>query len=111
MSALSSTYYEKLIGHASASFVNLIQTEKSAYGFKIGKIKGYQIFFEQSPSGTDGSRKKNFQVEGMTRMRRKSHNLCPNFSILATVCFTNTHLIGDSTTPTIYPPLSVYHPR
>lgn len=47
MSTLSSTYYDGLNGHASASFANLVQTtEHIEDGLKTGKIKDYHTFFE-----------------------------------------------------------------
>lgn len=48
MSTLSSTYYDRLIGHIDASFANLVQTgEQIEDGLKTGKIKDYQTLFEQ----------------------------------------------------------------
>lgn len=59
MSTLSSTYYDRLIGHASTLFTNPVETENRIEDDpKIKKIKDYQTLFEQSLSGTRGSRKK-----------------------------------------------------
>lgn len=42
MSNLSSMYYDRLIGQASASFTNMMQTgECIEAGLKIGKVKDY----------------------------------------------------------------------
>lgn len=61
MSTLFSTYYDKLIAHASAQFVNLVQTRKCIEDcLKTEKIKDYPTPFEQSSSGIGGSTKKNF---------------------------------------------------
>lgn len=61
MSTMTSTYYDKLIGHASVLFAKLVQTEKRIEdGLKIRKINDYQTLFKQSFSGTGGSTKKNF---------------------------------------------------
>lgn len=47
MHTLSSTYYDRLIGQARASFANLVQTgEWIEDGLKTGKIKDYQALFE-----------------------------------------------------------------
>lgn len=47
MSTLSSTYYDRLIGHTNALFANLVQTaEHIEDGLKTKKIKDYQTLFE-----------------------------------------------------------------
>lgn len=61
MSILSSTYYDRIIVHASASFSNLVQTgELIEDDLKTGKIKDYQAFFEKLPSGVEEANKKTF---------------------------------------------------
>lgn len=45
ISILSSTYYDRLIGHASASFANLVQPmEQVQYCIKIRKIRNIRPF-------------------------------------------------------------------
>lgn len=47
MSILSSSYYDRLIGDASTSFPNLVQTQKCIEdGLKTDKIKKYQTLSE-----------------------------------------------------------------
>lgn len=47
MITLYSTYYDKLIGHAGASFNNLVQTgERIKDDLKTEKIKNYQKLFK-----------------------------------------------------------------
>lgn len=61
MSTLSSTYYDRLISHAGASFANLVQTREVDRGRNQDmKIKHYQTLFEQLHDGTSSSTKKNF---------------------------------------------------
>lgn len=50
MSIISLTYYDRLIGNAGASFVNLVQTGENS--LKMGKINDYQKLFEQSSNST-----------------------------------------------------------
>lgn len=50
MSILSATYYNRLIGYASASFTNLVQMgERIEDGLKKEKIKDYQTLFASLP--------------------------------------------------------------
>lgn len=93
MSTLSSTYYDWNISQTSTSFANLVQTrEYIEDGLKVGKIKNYQTFFEQSSSDTGGSKKRISLIKGMKRMGKKfmqsqaplpntSHTLRPHPSI------------------------------
>lgn len=46
MKTLSSTYYDRLIGYASATFANLVKTEKRIKdGFKTDKIISSETLF------------------------------------------------------------------
>lgn len=61
MGTLSSTYHDGLIGHASASFDNLLQIKERIKGsLKTGKFKDYQMLFEQLSRGVKKSTKKTF---------------------------------------------------
>lgn len=76
MSTLSSTYYDRLIGHAGASFANLVQTgERIEDGLKTGKIKDYQTLFEQSSHGIGGSMKKNFSAPRTEDSKQEVHTI------------------------------------
>lgn len=58
---LCPTYYDWLIGHASASFSNLIQIgERIEDGFKTRKIKDYQALFEEASRSNGGTSKRAF---------------------------------------------------
>lgn len=73
MSILSSTYCYRLIGHASASFANLVQTGNSIEDIlKTGKIKDYQTL-EQSSSRAGGSTKKIFSNRRSEKNKKKVH--------------------------------------
>lgn len=73
MGTLSSTYYDRLIGHVGALFVNLVQTgERIEDGLKTGKIKDYEILFDQSPIGEGSSMKRVSPTRKSTKMTKKS---------------------------------------
>lgn len=76
MNTLSSIYYDRLIGHAGASFANLVQTgERIEDGLKTEKIKDYQTLFEQSPRGTGGSIKKNVSTSRSRNDEKEVHTI------------------------------------
>lgn len=61
MSTLLSTYDDELIGHASVSFTNLVQTGESIeHGLKTHKIKDDHTLFEQSSNEVGGSTRRPF---------------------------------------------------
>lgn len=73
MSTLTSTYNDRLIDHAGASFPNLVQIgEWIEDSLKTENINDYQKLFVQSPNGAGSSAKKNFLAGGVTKVKRKS---------------------------------------
>lgn len=71
MKTLPPTYCGGLIGHASVFFINLVQTtERVEGGFKIEKSR-IQILFEQTSSGTNGSRRNPSRIRKMKEERRR----------------------------------------
>lgn len=59
METLLSTYYDRPIGHGSASFSNFVQIgEHIEDSLKTGKIKDYYALFNQSSNGIGGSTEK-----------------------------------------------------
>lgn len=106
MSTLSSTYYNRLIGHAGASFANLVHIwERIEDNLKTGKIKDYQTLVNQSPNGAGSSTKRKFPNKKNDKMTRK---FIPSLHQSADV---------PSAPPpphppahrTLYPPPPVYH--
>lgn len=76
MSTLSSTYYDRLIGHARASFPNLIQIEEHIEDeLKTEKLKDYQNLFEQSSNGTGGPIKRNFSNQRSEKNEKEVHEI------------------------------------
>lgn len=74
MSTLSSTYYDRLIGHADASFANLVQIRECIEdGPKTGKIKDYQKLFKQSSNSTRGSTKRKFSNQKNKKSKTEVH--------------------------------------
>lgn len=71
---------------------------------KTKKLKIYQTLLKQSSSGTKGSTKKSFPVEGMKKMRRSSYKLCPNSSV-STVIYLPTPIYQLTAPP---PPSPAY---
>lgn len=78
MSTLSLTYYDRLIGHAGASFSNLFQTgERIEDGLNTEKIKDYQKPFDQS-SRVGASTKKNFPNKRNDNNEKEVHTISPS---------------------------------
>lgn len=78
MSTLSAIYYDRLIGHVGASFVNLVQIgERIEDTLKIEKIKDCQTLFEQSPGGASSSVKRNFPNRKNDRNEKEVHAISP----------------------------------
>lgn len=76
MSTLSSSYYDRLIGHVGVSFAYLVQTgERIEDGLKTGKIKDYQTLFEQPLRGIRGSIKKIFSALDTENREREVHTI------------------------------------
>lgn len=61
MDTLSSTYYDRLLGHAGASFANLVQIEGQIEdGLKTWKIKDYLPFMNNPFLGQAIPQKEHF---------------------------------------------------
>lgn len=89
----------RLIGHASASFLNLVQIgEHIEDGIKTGKIKIIRRSSINLPMGQVAPRRRNFPIIGMIKTRRKSINLQTYLSVSTLICSACTHLSIDSAT-------------
>lgn len=65
-------YYDRLIGHASASSANLVQTgERIEDGLKTEKIKDYQMLFKQSHNGKACSMKNIFPYKELIKVKKR----------------------------------------
>lgn len=117
MGTLSWTYYDRLIGHASASFANLVQTgERIEDGLKTGKIKDYETLFDHSPNGAGNFVKRSFPNKKTYKSDKEVHTIstpapryqqtCPSpapiYQITSPALHTPPYRI-------LYPPPLIYH--
>lgn len=68
MSTLSLTYYIRLIGHAGASFANLVHTEEHIQdGLKAKKIKDYQKLLNSYHIAQEDRSRRISQIRGVRK--------------------------------------------
>lgn len=94
MSTLSSMYYDRLIGHLSAWFANLVQIEEWIEDGLKTSIKDYQTIFEEAlveqvvPPGNISPTKR------LIKLRKCSCHFCPNFPLSTYVYSVNVDVDG-----------------
>lgn len=116
--------YDRLIGQASVSFANLVQTgEHIEDNHKTEKIEDYQTPFDQSFGGTSDSRNKNLASRQNDRNETEVHTIsapvsqyqhpyaspAPIYQLIAPPPPPPTYHMVYPPPPPSPPPLSVYH--